>query len=79
MDLLLDGFLDIIHIHPVPRYKIPLLFLKFIKGEHLKFPFVTTYRCKEIEILSEEPLAVNVDGGMRHDNTGQIPDDAFIY
>jgi diacylglycerol kinase (ATP) len=57
-----DGFLDIILIHPVPRYKIPLLLLKFIKGEHLQFPFVTTYRCKEIEILSNEPLAVNVDG-----------------
>lgn len=58
----IDGFLDIIHIHPVPRYKIPLLLLKFMRGEHLNFPFVTTYRCKEIEILSEEPLAVNVDG-----------------
>lgn len=57
-----DGLLDVIMISPVPRYKIPFLLLKFIKGNHLNLPYVTSYQCKEIEISSPEPLAVNVDG-----------------
>lgn len=61
-----DGYLDVILIKPVPRYKIPFLLLKFIKGEHLNFPYVSTYRCKEVQIQSKggdtAPLAVNVDG-----------------
>ncbi|HHY83301.1 MAG TPA: diacylglycerol kinase family lipid kinase [Clostridiales bacterium] len=56
-----DGFLDVIHIEPVPRYKIPFLLVKFIKGEHLSLPVVKTYRCKEIQIHSND-LVVNVDG-----------------
>jgi diacylglycerol kinase (ATP) len=61
-----DGYLDIILIRPVPRYKIPFLLLKFTKGEHLELPYVSTYRCKEVKIQSrdsfEASLAVNVDG-----------------
>ena len=57
-----DGFLDVILIKPVPRYKIPFLMVKFIKGEHLQLSYVTTYRCREVQILSNEALAVNVDG-----------------
>ena len=57
-----DGLLDVILIKPVPRYKIPFLLLKFMKGNHLNLPYVTTYQCKEVEISSREPLPVNVDG-----------------
>ncbi|NLB42705.1 MAG: diacylglycerol kinase family lipid kinase [Clostridiales bacterium] len=57
-----DGLLDVIVISPVPRYKIPFLLLKFIKGNHLSLPYVTSYQCKEVQISSQEPLPVNVDG-----------------
>jgi YegS/Rv2252/BmrU family lipid kinase len=61
-----DGYFDVILIKPLPRYKIPFLLLKFIKGEHLNLPYVTTYRCKEVQIQSNggetAPLAINVDG-----------------
>lgn len=57
-----DGYLDLILIRPVPRYKVPLLLSRFIKGQHLSLPYVSTYRCKEIEIVSNESLVVNVDG-----------------
>ncbi len=57
-----DGLLDVIMISPVPRYKIPFLLMKFIKGDHLSLPYVTSYQCKEVQISSKEPLAVNVDG-----------------
>ena len=57
-----DGYFDLILVKPIARYKIPLLLSKFIKGLHLKLPYVVTYRCKEVEILSTEALAVNIDG-----------------
>ena len=57
-----DGLLDVILIKPVPRYKIPFLLLKFIKGKHINLPYVTSYQCKEVHISSKENLAVNVDG-----------------
>lgn len=58
-----DGLLDIVLIKPVPRYKIPLLLMKFIKGKHLSLPFVTTYQCRDVHITChDEDLAVNVDG-----------------
>jgi len=59
---LTDGLLDVILIDPVPRYKIILLLSKFIKGKHLSLPYVTTHKCREIKVTSEEPMAVNVDG-----------------
>jgi diacylglycerol kinase (ATP) len=58
----IDGLLDVIMISPVPRYKIPFLLLKFIKGNHLDLPYVNHYQCKDVQISSQELLAVNVDG-----------------
>lgn len=57
-----DGYLDVILVRPVPRYKIPFLMAQFFKGEHLNLPYVTQYRCKSIKISSTESLLVNGDG-----------------
>jgi diacylglycerol kinase (ATP) len=57
-----DGMLDVILIKPVPRYMVPFLLFKFAKGKYLDLPFVTTFKCKEVKISSNESLAVNVDG-----------------
>ena len=56
-----DGLLDVILIKPVPIIK-SRFFKKFIKGEHLSLPYISTYQCREVHILSKESLAVNVDG-----------------
>lgn len=57
-----DGYLDVIMINHVPRYKIPLLMAKFAKGDYTHLPFVKTYRCKEITINSQDNLVINADG-----------------
>ncbi len=57
-----DGFLDVILVRPIPRYKIPFLMATFASGKHLTLPYVTLYRCKVIKIHSEENLVVNGDG-----------------
>ena len=57
-----DGFFDVILVRPVPRYKIPFLMATFASGKHLNLPYVTLYRCKDINIYSDESLVVNGDG-----------------
>lgn len=57
-----DGFFDVILVRPVPRYKIPFLMATFASGKHLNLPYVTLYKCKEINIYSDESLVVNGDG-----------------
>ena len=57
-----DGYIDIILVKPVPRYQFLYLFPKFIKGQHLDLPYVTTFRCKSIGISSNDNLPVNGDG-----------------
>lgn len=67
--LLEDGYLDVIVISSLPRYKIPLLLAKFAKGSYLDLPYVKTYRARNIKIYCNEKLLVNTDG----DITTQTP------
>lgn len=57
-----DGYIDVILIKPVPRYKFLFLFPKFIKGQHLDLPYVTTFKCRSINIKSNDALPINGDG-----------------
>lgn len=57
-----DGYLDLVLIEPVPRYKIPFLLIKFMKGKYFDLPYVSYHRCKKVFIESKERLAVNIDG-----------------
>lgn len=57
-----DGYIDAILISPVPRFKFPFLFWKFVSGQHLDLPYVKAYRCKKVKIHSNENLPVNGDG-----------------
>jgi len=67
--LLEDGYFDVIVISSLPRYKIPLLLAKFVKGDYLHFPYVKTYKARRIKIYCNENLAINTDG----DITTQTP------
>jgi len=60
-----DGYLDIIVITALPRFKIPLLFSKFIKGDYLKLPYVKIYKARKVKIHSEKTLPVNTDGDIK--------------
>jgi YegS/Rv2252/BmrU family lipid kinase len=57
-----DGYLDICLIEYVKRLKIIRLFPKFIKGEHTNIKEVSFYRGKNISILSNNKIAINIDG-----------------
>ncbi|HZK34317.1 MAG TPA: diacylglycerol kinase family lipid kinase, partial [Bacillota bacterium] len=57
-----DGLFNLILIDPVPRYKIPFLLTKFMKGEHLDLPYVSSFKCHKVYIESNESLAINIDG-----------------
>ena len=57
-----DGYLDVIVVNSLPRYKIPFLMIKFIKGTYQDLPYVKTYKCREISIDSMEKLVINADG-----------------
>ncbi len=56
-----DGLFDIVIVHPVPKWKIPLLLPKFISGKAKTIKYVETLRCKEI-IIERQGQYMNVDG-----------------
>lgn len=59
-----DGYLDVIVVNSLPRYKIPLLFHRFVKGTYQDLPYVKTYKCREISIDSKDSLVINADGDL---------------
>jgi diacylglycerol kinase (ATP) len=59
---LCDGYIDVILIRPVPRFKIPFLLWKFVAGKHMDLPYVSAYKCKNIQIQSDRKLIINGDG-----------------
>ncbi|MGI5899278.1 MAG: diacylglycerol/lipid kinase family protein [Christensenellales bacterium] len=56
-----DGLFDVVIVHPVPRWKIPLLLPKFISGKVKTIKYAETLRCKEA-IIEREGQYMNVDG-----------------
>ncbi|HBR30477.1 MAG: YegS/Rv2252/BmrU family lipid kinase [Eubacteriales bacterium] len=59
-----DGMLDFIRIKPVSRLTFATLIGAFKRGEHLSKmgKFVTHMRCRELAILADEKIDVNIDG-----------------
>jgi diacylglycerol kinase (ATP) len=57
-----DGKLDVCIISCLPKWKIPFLLPKFIKGDHLHFSFVEYYRGEHVRISSSIPSPLNIDG-----------------
>jgi len=60
--ILEDGYLDVIIISSLPRYKIPLLLSKFAKGTYQNLPYIKTFKAQNIKIYNNEKLPVNTDG-----------------
>lgn len=57
-----DGLLDFCIIDKIPRWKVPYLLPKFIKGKHEMLKEVKMVRGRKIYIRSHRPLPVNIDG-----------------
>lgn len=57
-----DGLLDICMIEKLKLIKVIPTLLRFMKGKHLDLPVTTYDRSDEIEVTSDTPLAIQLDG-----------------
>jgi len=57
-----DGWLDVIIADDVPRLKVLRMIPHFIKGTHLSQDCVRAAVAKRVQITSEDPLYIHVDG-----------------
>lgn len=58
-----DGLLDFLCVPSISRFKFLRLVGIYKKGEHLeKIPFLSFCRCHSVQICSEQPIPVNLDG-----------------
>ena len=57
-----DGEMDVIIVHSLPVVKILCLLPLAFWGKHTGFKGVTIIRCKEIQVETEKPLPLHMDG-----------------
>jgi YegS/Rv2252/BmrU family lipid kinase len=57
-----DGLLDIVIAKRVPRLEMLALVPRFMRGTHLSHRAVSTVRGHSVEVRSQEPLYMHVDG-----------------
>ena len=57
-----DGLFDICIIDAVPRWKIPTLLSKFVKGKHLALDICEYFKTPWINLRCEEETTFNLDG-----------------
>ena len=67
-----DGLLEICLIKYPGKLRTILDIPKVPKGEHLKLPYVTTFRAAELDISSEVLLTSHIDGEIAKENRYQI-------
>lgn len=63
-----DGLFDICVIDNLSKIKLFALFPKYIKGTHGELKEVTFYKGQHVEIDSEEPISINIDGEISKGN-----------
>ena len=58
-----DGLIDFIRIPALSRLKILPMISHYKRGEHLeRYPFIQLIRCRQVRIVSDEPVVFNCDG-----------------
>ena len=58
-----DGILDVLVIHGLPRYKLPLLLTTYAQGRYKEVPqHVTHYRTDKVILEADHELVINLDG-----------------
>lgn len=57
-----DGELSVCIVHQKSKLKLVKILLSALLGNHLKYPGVKSYDCKNIKIYADLPMTVHVDG-----------------
>ena len=58
-----DGLIDLLFVPAVPRWRLAAMIGAYRRGEHLRrYPFVHLHRCRSVQIFSDHPLDLNLDG-----------------
>jgi diacylglycerol kinase (ATP) len=57
-----DGKFDVCVARNTSRRRIITILPKALKGGHVREPEVTMYRCKQLEIYSQQPLPIHYEG-----------------
>ncbi|MGN0382801.1 MAG: diacylglycerol/lipid kinase family protein [Eubacterium sp.] len=57
-----DGLLDICAVEHIPKLKMLSLFPFAAKGKHIGHNGINTYKCKQLDISCDSPMAVHTDG-----------------
>jgi diacylglycerol kinase family enzyme len=57
-----DGLLDVLIVRDITRGKIMKFLPKVIPGKHMDLDEVTLMRARTIDLYSDEPVFINIDG-----------------
>lgn len=57
-----DGYLDILTIDSLSRFKVTGLIKVYKQGKHLDYDFVHHQLCKKVKIFSDDDIVLNLDG-----------------
>jgi len=57
-----DGLLDVLLVRDITRAKIMKFLPKAIPGKHMDLEEVTLMRAKKVDLYSDEPVFINIDG-----------------
>jgi len=67
-----DGKFDVCVARNTSRRRIITLLPKALKGNHVREPEVTMYRCKQLEIFSQQPLPIHYEGETMTTTDGKL-------
>jgi diacylglycerol kinase (ATP) len=67
-----DGKFDVCVVQKIKRSQFIAFLPKFAKGNHLRLPEIKMYRCRQLEIVSEQILPVHFDGDILHNAEGRL-------
>jgi len=63
-----DGYLDIVIVNKINKFKLIFLVPLLIMGRHTKLKFVEIYRAKDVEIRTKDELTICIDGEIIKDS-----------
>jgi len=67
-----DGKFDVCVARSASRRRIITILPKALKGNHIREPEVTIYRCKQLEIFADQPLPIHYEGETSTTTNGKL-------
>ncbi len=62
-----DGLADLVVVPPVPRWTLPMRLPQFLRGSHVRLPFVHVFRGRALRVEPRIPAARDRPEDSRHD------------